>query len=124
MKKNILLIGAVVAALAMPSCNTAEHKDGQQTTEQTTNGGNTFTPSGDVQKDAQAIADMIIQSSQRMMNGEVNPEEDQKLADQIIKATNDYYTSQNRGEEFQAALNQATEAAIDSLGVLLGKGTR
>jgi len=67
---------------------------------------------------------MIIKSSQRMMNGEVNPEEDQKLADQIIKATNDYYTSLNRGEEFQAALNEATEAAIDSLGVLLGKGTR
>lgn len=124
MKKNILLIGAVVAALAMPSCNTAEHKDGQQITEQTTSAGNTLTPSGDVHKDAQAIADMIIKSSQRMMNGEVNPEEDQKLADQIIKATNDYYTSLNRGEEFQAALNEATEAAIDSLGVLLGKGTR
>ena len=124
MKKNIFLIGAVVVALAMPSCNTAEHKDGQQTTEKTTDSGNAFTPTGNVQKDAQAIADMIISSSQRMMNGEVNPEEDQKLADQMIQAANDYYTSQNRGEEFQAALNQATEAAIDSLGVLLGKGTR
>ena len=124
MKKNIFLIGAVVVALAMPSCNTAEHKDGQQTTEKTTDSGNAFTPTGNVQKDAQAIADMIISSSQRMMNCEVNPEEDQKLADQMIQAANDYYTSQHRGEEFQAALNQATEAAIVSLGVLLGKGTR
>lgn len=124
MKKNILLIVAVAIALALPSCNTAEHKQADKAgTEQTANDGG-FKPSGDLDKDAQTIADMIISSSQRMLNGEVNPEEDQKLADQMIKVANEYYKSQNRGEDFQAALNKATEAAIDSLGVVLGKGTR
>ncbi len=123
MNKKVLIIAAALAAMALSSCDSAQHKDGQATTEQTADDG-AFKPTGDPQKDAQTIADMIVQSSERMMSGEVNPEEDQKRADKMIKAANDYYTSQKRGEEFQQALNTATEVAIDSLGVLLGKGKR
>ena len=119
MKKNILLIAAVIAALALPSCNSAGHKADKPAIEQ-----NSYQPSGDLNKDAQAIADMIIHSSQRMIDGEASLEEDQAHADKMIRAYNDYYQSQNRSEEFQKALNEATETAIDSLGVILGKGTR
>lgn len=121
MKKNILLIAAIVAALALPSCNTAGHQENKSSTEQT---ASDYQPTGDLNKDVQTIADMIIQSSQKMIEGEASLEEDQTRADKMIKAYNDYYQAQNRGEEFQEALNEATEAAIDSLGVIMGKGTR
>ena len=59
-----------------------------------------------------------------MLNGEGNVLEDQAMADKMIQAANDYYTKQGRGEEFQEALNAATEVNVDSLGVLMGKGPR
>lgn len=120
MKKIILLFAAVVALLAVPSCNSAGHKEADKPAIEQTS----YQPSGDLNKDAQAIADMIIHSSQRMIDGEASLEEDQAHADKMIRAYNDYYQSQNRSEEFQKALNEATETAIDSLGVILGKGTR
>ncbi len=118
--KRILLLVAVVVLLAMPSCNTATDKGEKATTEQ----AGEFTPSGDLQKDVKAIADLSIQASQRMLNGEGNVLEDQAMADKMIQAANDYYTKLGRGEEFQEALNAATEVNVDSLGVLMGKGQR
>lgn len=119
MKKALLLM-AMVGLLVLPSCNTAPSKGESDTTELS----GEFTPSGDLQKDVQAIADMSIQSSQRMLNGEGNVLEDQAQVDKMIHAANEYYTRQGRGEEFQQALNAATEANVDSLGVLMGKGPR
>lgn len=118
MFKRYLLIAAAVALLAMPACQNAEKKETQTAAQQT------GFPSGDMDKDAQAIADMIIQSSQRMLEGQVNPEEDQARADQMIKSANEFYQKQGRGEEFQQALHDATEQQIDSLGVIMGKGPR
>ena len=119
MKKALLLM-AIVGLLFLPSCNTAPSKGESAATEQS----GEFTPSGDLQKDVQAIADMSIQSSQRMLNGEGNVLEDQAQVDKMIQAANEYYTQQGRGEEFQQSLNAATEANVDSLGVLMGKGQR
>lgn len=121
MKKSIIILAVVLGAWGLPACNTAEHK-ANNATEQTQD--SIFQPTGDLEKDAQTIADMTIQSSQRMLDGEASPDEEQTRADQIIKVYNDYYQKQNRGEEFQKALTAATEVAVDSLGVILGKGQR
>ena len=123
MKRILTLSVLAIMVWSIQSCNTAGNKDNHVTVEQAVD-NNTFKPSGDLQKDAQVIADMIISSSQRMIQGEASLEEDQALADQMIKVANDYYQSQNLGEEFQEALHEATETAIDSLGVILGKGQR
>ena len=96
--KRILFLVAVVVLLAMPSCNTSTDKGEKATTEKE----GEFTPSGDLQKDVKAIADMSIQSSQRMLNGEGNVLEDQAVADKMIQAANDYYTKQGRGEELSS----------------------
>lgn len=120
MRRNHLLMWAVLALLSLPCCNTPGDSGAKTATEQAAE----FTPSGDLQKDVQAIAGMIIESSQRMLNGEESMLEDQAEADKMIQAANDYYTRQGRGEEFQKALNAATEVNIDSLGVMLGKGER
>ena len=119
MKRNHLLILAALALLSLPCCSPGGN-GGETKTEQAVE----FTPSGNLQKDAQAIAAIIIKSSQRMLNGEESMLEDQAEADKMIQTANEYYTQQGRGEEFQKELKAATEVNIDSLGVILGKGER
>lgn len=120
-KKTLLLV-AVVAALSIASCNTPATSDSNTTTEQAA--ADRFKPTGNIERDAQAIADMIIQSSKQMMDGTANIEESQAQTDQMISMATQYYDSLGKREEFQKALNTATEVSIDSLGVLLGKGQR
>ena len=121
MKKYLLISAAVAALMVLPACNKTEQKNAKPKTEQSaTETDESYTPSGNPTKDAKAIADLTIDLSRKMMKGESNADE-QVRVDKMIKIANDFYTKQNRGEEFQAALTEATESAINDLATELGK---
>lgn len=106
-----------MSALLLPACDSSNNQTGAQ--DKVEMG---FKPSGDVQKDAQIIADKTVELSRKMMEGSSSPDESQAEVDQMIKAASDHYKSQNRHEEFHDALNAATEVAVDSLAIMMGKG--
>ena len=73
-----------------------------------------FTPSGDINRDAQAIVDAQLDIALKEVDGTLTKEERDKVSGMLIKL-GQYYTKAGKQDEFQQVLGQKLAEAMKKL---------